>query len=107
LSAAKNVASYSVSQQAEDDLIDIFEEGVVGFGLDHAIRYHDRLERTFEMLASAPMIARLRHELAKPVRIHPYGAHVIVYSIRGDGVIEIIRVRHGREDWAGDPAATS
>jgi toxin ParE1/3/4 len=98
------VASYSVSRQAEEDLIDIFEDGVVHFGLAHAIRYHSRLERMFELLASSPRMSRLRRELANPVRIHPVGAHVIVYTADDDGAVRIVRIRYGREDWAGDPA---
>ena len=99
------MASFKVSQQAEEDLADIFEAGVINFGFDHAVRYHDRLERTFALLASAPRLARLRVEFDPPIRVHPVGAHVIVYSVRGDGLIEIIRVRHGREDRSTDPAA--
>ena len=98
------MASFKVSQQAEEDLADIFEAGVVNFGFDTAVRYHDRLERIFELLVSAPQIARLRIEYDPPVRVYPVGAHIVVYSVQPGGTIEIIRVRHGREDWTADPA---
>lgn len=48
-------------------------------------------------------MARVRGEFEPPVRIHPWKAHVIVYVIEGDDIL-VVRVRHGREDWARDPA---
>jgi toxin ParE1/3/4 len=35
--------------------------------------------------------------------VHPYRSHIVVYLIDNDGDILILRVRHGREDWEGDP----
>lgn len=36
------------------------------------------------------------------MRIHPFEAHIVVYTIEeGEGVL-IVRVRHGHEDWAGE-----
>ena len=99
------MASYSLSDQAQEDLVDIFEEGVVSFGFLHAVRYHDRLEYTLELLASAPGMARLRTEFGRPLRIHPVGSHIIVYASADDGSVHIVRVRHAREDWASDPVS--
>lgn len=98
------MASFKVSQQAEEDLSDIFEAGVVNFGFNHAVRYHDRPERIFALLVSAPQIARLRTEYDPPIRVYPVAAHIVVYSVQPDGLIEIIRIRHGREDWSANPA---
>jgi toxin ParE1/3/4 len=50
------------------------------------------------MLADNPLIARERRELAPPMRLHPYQAHMIVYVEDGAGVL-IVRVLHGRQDW--------
>jgi toxin ParE1/3/4 len=33
------------------------------------------------------------------VRIHPHRAHIIIYQDMGADIL-IIRIRHGREDWA-------
>lgn len=43
-------------------------------------------------------MARLRNEFTPPVRLYPYGAHVVVYTATGDHIL-IIRVLHGRQDW--------
>lgn len=47
-------------------------------------------------------MARERHEISPPVRIHPFKAHLVVYRVEDNGDILIIRIRHGHEDWAGD-----
>lgn len=69
------------------------------FGLAQAERYHARLQHTFELLADNPEMARERPELSPPARLHPCGSHIIISVVDSDGVL-IVRVRHGREDWA-------
>jgi toxin ParE1/3/4 len=78
-------------------------EGVALFGAAQAEACQDRIERTFERLAENPGMARERREIDPPVRVHPCGAHIIVYTVAADGGVLVIRVRHGREDWIGDP----
>jgi toxin ParE1/3/4 len=72
------------------------------FGPAQARKYHDQLFDVFDLIAANPRIARERHELSPPMRIHPFKAHLIVYRIDDDGDIFIVRVRHGQEDWAAD-----
>lgn len=94
--------TYRLSRRAGSDLIGIYVEGAERFGVAQAESYFARIERTLSLLADQPMIARERAELSPPVRIHPCGAHVIVYRITGKDIL-IVRIRHGREDWMGDP----
>lgn len=72
--------------------------GIQEFGAEQAERYHKGLIRTFGILADNPSLAREHKELAPPVRIHPYGSHLIIYTLRENGVL-IVRVLHGRQDW--------
>ena len=53
----------------------------------------------FERLAANPRLARLRMEIDPPVRIHPCGAHIVIYREADAARIEVLRIRHGREDW--------
>jgi toxin ParE1/3/4 len=92
------VSVYRLTNAATDDLIALYLEGLERFDLVQANRYHDDLERAFEFLARNPRAARLREEINPPVRAHPFKAHIIVYDCTDDG-IDILRVRHGREDW--------
>ena len=95
--------SYRLTRKAEQDVIQAYLDGAREFGIDQAEAYHARLERTFELLADTPRLARERTELSPPVRIHPCGAHVIVYLVDENDDVLIVRLRHGREDWADEP----
>lgn len=94
--------SFRLSLAAEDDIISIAEEGMRLFGLAQARRYHDELFAIFDLLVTNPRMARERHELSPPMRIHPFKSHLVVYRIDEDGSILIVRVRHGHEDWASE-----
>lgn len=95
---------FRLSLAAEDDIIGIAEEGVRLFGPVQARRYHEELFASFDLIATNPRMARERHELSPPIRIHPFKAHLIVYQIEDEGGVLIVRVRHGHEDWSGEMA---
>nr|WP_295114050.1 type II toxin-antitoxin system RelE/ParE family toxin [uncultured Caulobacter sp.] len=42
------------------------------FGVDQAERYHEGLERTFELLSQFPFAAPERTELERGSRVHPF-----------------------------------
>lgn len=94
------VMAYKLSRRAKED---IYVEGVAVFGVPQAEAYHARLQRTCETLSDNPRMARERLEITPPVRLHPYGSHVVVYIIEPDGGIFVVRVRHAREDWLDNP----
>lgn len=73
------------------------------FGIDQADAYHADLAALFETLSANPRMARMRSELAPPVRVHRHGAHVVIYLIENESDVLIVRVRHSREDWMTDP----
>jgi toxin ParE1/3/4 len=94
--------TWRLSRKADLDVLSIYLEGARQFGPAQADRYHNGLEALFDLLAQFPRAAHERDQTEPPVRIHPYRSHVIVYRVLDDDIL-IIRVRHGREDWAGDP----
>jgi toxin ParE1/3/4 len=94
---------YRLSRKAESDLLTIYAEGAARFGVAQAEAYFTRIERTLELLADNPLMARERPEISPPVRIHPCGTHLIVYLVAGDGIL-VLRIRHQREDWSSEPA---
>jgi len=94
---------FSLSVEAEEDIIAIAEQGVRMFGSEQARRYHDDLFTVLDLIAANPRMAREREEISPPVRIHPFKAHLVVYRIEANGEIFMIRIRHGQEDWASDP----
>ncbi len=91
--------AYKLTRKAEDDIIQLYLEGVRLFGTDQAENYHEELEQVFDLLADNPAMARERMEIDPPVRVHPHGSHLIVYLADDAGDILIVRVRHCHEDW--------
>ncbi len=90
--------NYRTTEQADADISDLFVEGARTFGVRQAEKYEDELFRTFRLLGDNPFIARERPEIDRPVRLHPFRSHLIVYAVRDEGVL-IVRVLHGRQDW--------
>lgn len=93
---------YRLSSKAQDDLVAIYIEGAREFGIAQADAYHSALEGVFTLLGDYPEMARLREEIAPPVRIHPFKSHIVVYEVEG-GEVTILRVRHARENWISAP----
>lgn len=89
--------------QADEDIISIYVESIRQFGVQQADRYMNGLEDVLAMLSQFPRIARERLEIRPPVRVHPYGAHLIVYTLGESDEVYVLRVRHGHEDWQDDP----
>lgn len=94
--------TWRLSGAAEEDLIEIWLTGFERHGPAQADRYQDGLEATFELLTAFPKLARERSELTPPLRVHPFGVHIILYLVQSDGSVFVVRVRHKREDWATD-----
>jgi toxin ParE1/3/4 len=81
--------TYRLSQAADDDVRHIYIEGATRFGRAQADTYHERLSRTLDLIGANPRIGRERVQIVPPVRIHPYGAHIVVYEIADDGAVLI------------------
>ena len=94
--------SYQLSQRAEEDLLAILAEGFIRFGEKQVEQYIRVIENTLDFLSENPEAARERDEIKPPVRIYPFGAHLVIYTIQPDGEILVLRIRHAREDWAND-----
>ncbi len=62
---------YELSGRADSDLKEIYKYSYVTHGKAQADRYYDGLIARLEFLADAPRIARERHDLKPPLRIHP------------------------------------
>jgi toxin ParE1/3/4 len=91
--------AYRLTRAAAEDIRHVYREGKRLFGVRQADLYHLFLESIFEMLAQNPEAAGERTEISPPVRIHPSGAHLVVYLKTEDGNVLVLRVRHARENW--------
>ncbi|MDO3435969.1 type II toxin-antitoxin system RelE/ParE family toxin [Rhizobium sp. CBN3] len=91
---------FRLSEEAEEDVIGIAETGIRLFGSAQARQYHDELYAIFDLIAANPRMARERHEISPPMRVHPFKAHLVVYMVTESEDVLIVRIRHGHEDWA-------
>lgn len=91
-----------LSGAAELDLRHIVLEGLARFGDEASQRYVVRLRDALTLINDFPRIARVREEIDAETRAFPVGVHLILYRIKPDGHPFVLRIRHGREDWAAD-----
>lgn len=82
---------FHLSGKAEEDVISIFVQGAAEFGVEHAGRDHAALERQFQFLEDNPLVARERLEIDPPVHVHPFLAHIVVYTLDPGGDVYILR----------------
>ncbi|MDH4411866.1 MAG: type II toxin-antitoxin system RelE/ParE family toxin [Rhizobium sp.] len=91
--------SYRLTRRAAEDVRKIYRRGVETFGEAQAEAYHTHLEHVFTLIAENPGMARERSEIMPPVRVHPTGSHLLIYSVKPSGDVLIIAVPNAREDW--------
>jgi toxin ParE1/3/4 len=88
---------YILSEEAENDIEQIFDFGEYKFGRSQAIDYLIGLQDHFEALANNPDIGKQRNEIKKGLYSLPYVSHIIFYRILRNH-IRIVRVLYGGRD---------
>ncbi|MBP8284827.1 MAG: type II toxin-antitoxin system RelE/ParE family toxin [Chromatiaceae bacterium] len=86
-----------IAPAARDDLVDIHEFGGRTWGNARSARYLQTLKERFLSLTQHPLAGVERADLMPGIRSLSAESHVIFYRVR-EGVIEIVRVLHGRQD---------
>jgi toxin ParE1/3/4 len=89
--------SYELSQEADNDLQDIYDYTEDKFGTDQAIAYLLGLEELFELLCTQPHTGRMRNEIRKGLRSSSYISHIVFYRVV-EKSIRILRVLHASRD---------
>lgn len=92
-----NPIAYVLSDEADNDLNDIFDYTEQEHGFDQAILYITAFETLFKRLVSNPEIGRQRDEIKPGLYSLTEQQHVVFYRIFKKQ-IRIIRVLHGRKD---------
>lgn len=90
--------TYFLSDEAENDVEDIFDFGKYKFGYNQAIKYLDGLELQFELIARNPKIGKLRDEIRPGLMSFPYISHVILYRII-EKRIRIMRILYSGSNY--------
>jgi toxin ParE1/3/4 len=88
---------YELSDQADQDIEEIFDYTEINFGFDQAVEYLSKLEGVLHQLVENPEIGRTRNEIKVGLRSFPKSSHVIFYRILNNR-IRIVRILHGSKD---------
>jgi toxin ParE1/3/4 len=99
--AEERVRRLRLAPEAKRDIRRIWHEGSARWSAVRADAYVSDLSEVFELLVATPAIVRERSEFTPPVRIYTYRSHVIIFR-ESDDYLDVLRIRHGHEDWAGD-----
>lgn len=89
---------WALRPAAEADLSEIWAAGLDQWGAARTESYVDGLFAVFALLAAFPGLGRERPEFSPPVRIHPCGAHLVIYLASPEGP-DILRILHMRLNW--------
>ena len=91
--------SYQLTEDAEQDLIEIYVYSWREFGEDKAESYHEALSAHFDLLATNPKLGTDFSHVKAQVRRSTCASHSIYYRLRGNEVL-ILRVLHQSRDPA-------
>jgi len=88
---------YELSQEADNDLSDIYDYTTTQFGMEQAVKYLLGFEDTFAVLCDQPKLGRMREEIRSGLRSISYVSHLIFYTVLRDR-IRVVRVLHASRD---------
>ena len=89
--------TYVLSEEAVEDINDIFAFGEHTFGRAQAMEYLIGLEAHFEKLRKNPNIGRQRNDIKMGLYSLPYVSHIIFYRIINNK-IRVVRILYGGRD---------
>lgn len=92
------MADYKLSNQCEKDIADIYEFGIIKFGIPQARAYLNGMHELLYLLASAPNIGRNAWEIGKDIKRFNYKAHMVFYEIKPYGIF-VVRILHHSRDY--------
>ncbi len=92
------MGGYTLSQKADDDLVDIAWTSVPQWGLARAERYIFSLHEAFERLTELPDIGR-KVDAIRPGYLQMESASHAVFYRKTETGVPIVRVQHERMDF--------
>ncbi len=92
-----NVRFYQLSEEADNDLQDIYDYTEEHFGTDQAIKYLLDLEELFNLLCTHTQTGRARNDVREGLRSSSYVSHVVFYRVLQNHIL-VVRVLHASRD---------
>lgn len=91
------MGSYKLSRLAFEDLSNIFEYGILKFGLNSAENYLAELEQSFIMLSDTPGLGAVAFNIKPGLRRYIFKSHCVFYMPEGTRIF-IVRILHHSMD---------
>jgi len=88
---------YELSQEADNDLVNIYDYTITQFGDEQAVTYLSGLENSFDNLCRTPLSGRNRSEIREGLRSIAYVSHIIFYRLI-ENKVWIVRILHSSRD---------
>jgi toxin ParE1/3/4 len=85
------MASYRLSERADEDFESIYMYGLINFGSLQADVYADGMEDRFKQIADQPQLYPTVDHIKPGYRLSVYKSHSIYYRV-DDGVVLIVRI---------------
>lgn len=89
---------WRLTDRAMIDLDAVGEYGGQVYGRAAADAYLTEMRSLFDLLADHPYMSRERTETARPLRLHRFRAHHILYTVIDEDVL-IVRIVGAMQDW--------
>ena len=81
---------YTLTRQAEEDLIQVYLYGLQVFGALQAEKYHGSLEKTFNRIADNPEMYPLAPHIRRGYRYCVHTSHTIFFTVEDQ--VRIVRI---------------
>lgn len=92
---------YRISQQAIEDLENIWIYTLKKWSKEQADRYYNLIMEEIEFVADNFMTGKSAEQIRKKYRVTKVKSHLIFYRKTENNIIEIIRILHERMDIPG------
>lgn len=89
---------YRISQQAIDDLNDIWVYTFNTWSKKQADRYYNLIIEEIEFIANNFLLGKSAEQTRKNYRVTKIKSHLIFYRKIENGIVEIVRILHQRMD---------
>lgn len=92
------MTKFVLSNKADKDLADIFEYGILNFGVERATEYLLGINEKFQYISENKELGRSAEEISKGLKRITYNKHVVFFKEQQDAVL-IVRVLRREMDF--------
>ncbi len=96
------MASYRLSERADEDFESIYLFGLLNFGMNQADSYADGMVARFEQIAAQPDLYPAIDSIRPGYRFSVYRSHSIYYRVDGNDVL-VVRILRNQDVGAAFP----